>query len=390
MSLSMPAHRLRPEMSQKRNIVFMGPMHPYRGGIAQFLETMYRGMAHRGHTVSAVNFSRQYPALLFPGKTQLDVGEVASPVPSERLIDSINPVSWSRTARWILDQQPDALVFKYWIPFLAPAFGRIARKVRKQGVKVIANVDNAIPHERRPGDIVLGRYCLNAADACIAMSASVVSDLETMGVETETKLVNHPVYDHFGPTLDVVDARRRLGIELGVPVLLFFGFVRQYKGLQTLLEGLPRILSELPDAKLIVAGEFYDDERPYRDFIERHNLGRAVKIHADYITNSDVAMYFSAADVVVQPYLSATQSGVAQIAYHFDKPAIITDVGGLAETVPHEKAGLVVPPDNPDALAHAVIRFFKEDMAEQLSRGVQLEKPKYSWDRLYETIEALM
>lgn len=374
----------------KKKLVLIGPIYPYRGGIAHFSETMYWGLQARGHTVEAVTFTRQYPELLFPGKTQYESGTVENPVPSQRLLDSINPLSWYKTARHVAGQTPDVVIFQYWMPFFAPALGRIAKKAKKAGSKVLVVVHNAIPHERRPGDLSLSRSFLKMADGCVVMSEAVARDLETLGVEAPIKQVVHPIYDIFGASVPQETARAQLGLAPTSPILLFFGFIRPYKGLQVLLESMPRIVKALPEVRLLVAGEFYEDAAPYQALIDENGLRDHVLLHGDYIPNTDVPRYFGAADVVVQPYVTATQSGVAQIAFHFDKPAIITDVGGLAEVVPHEKAGLVVPPEDPEALAAAVVRFFKEQMADRLTKGVQQEKQKYSWDRLYEAIEALI
>ncbi len=378
------------EAGSGRKIVLVGPMHPYRGGIAHFLETMYRGLQARGHAVEAVTFTRQYPERLFPGKTQYETGDVAHPVPARRLIDTINPATWFSAARHVAALQPDAVLFKYWMPFFAPAFGTIARRVRKRGARVIVVVDNAIPHERRPGDLALGRYFFKAVDGCIVMSEAVGRDLRRLGVEAPVRQVVHPVYDLFGEAPPQAEARATLGLPPAPPVLLFFGFIRRYKGLHVLLEAMPLILDALPEARLLVAGEFYEDEAPYRRLIAQNGLHERVLLHGEYLPNEAVPRYFAAADVVVQPYVSATQSGVAQVAFHFDKPAIVTDVGGLAEVVPHERAGLVVPPEDPAALAAAVVRFFREEMGARLAEGVRREKKKYSWNRLYEAVESFL
>ena len=251
-------------------------------------------------------------------------------------------------------------------------------------------VHNALPHERRPGDVLLGRYFLKLADGCLVMSEAVAQDLLQLGVLAPIRQVVHPVYDRFGPALPRERARRGLGLSLEAPVLLFFGLVRKYKGLHVLLESLPRVIETLPTARLVVAGEFYEEEAAYRALIRQYGIEKHVHFHAEYIPTNDVARYFSAADVVVQPYVTATQSGVAQIAFQFDRPAIITDVGGLAEVVPHEKAGLVVPPEDPVALADAIVRFFTDEMSVSLTEGVRREKEKYSWDHLYKAIEELL
>lgn len=371
-------------------IALVGPMHPFRGGIAHFLETMYRGLGARGHATSAVTFTRQYPELLFPGKTQYEMAEVEDPVPAVRLLDTVNPLSWIRTARYLATLEPDVVLFKFWMPFFAPSFGTIARYLRRKGTKTIAVVDNAIPHEPRPGDTLMSRYFLSACHGYLVMSDAVEKDLATLGIHERIARVPHPIYNIFGPSVPRDDARRDLGLSDESPVLLFFGFIRRYKGLHVLLESMPRVIERLPGVRLVVAGEFYEDDAPYREIVRKHHLEENVRFDADYIPNDRVARYFSAADVVVQPYVSATQSGVAQIAYQFDQPLIVTDVGGLAEVVPHERAGFVIPPEDPEALAAAIIRFFEEDLGERFREGVREEKTKYSWDRLYEALEDIV
>ncbi|MEM9997413.1 MAG: glycosyltransferase [Bacteroidota bacterium] len=376
-------------------VALVGPAPPYRGGIAHFLVSTAKRLRGRGHAVEVVTFTRQYPSLLFPGKTQYAEGEPASDgSKAVRLLDSIGLRSWGRTARHLRAWEPDVVVFMQWMPFFAPAFGTVARQVRKDGARVLAVVHNALPHEPRPGDHALMRYFLKATDGLVVLSDSVRSDLARLGVDeaqTPVRQVRHPVYDHFGDALPRAEARRRLELPADVPVLLFFGFVRAYKGLDVLLDAMPRVLERVPEARLVVAGEFYEDEAAYRE--RAATLGtetmRAVRFDADYIPDAEVATYFSAADVVVQPYRSATQSGVAQIAFHFARPVVTTDVGGLAETVPDGEAGLVVPPEDPAALAAALVRFFDDDLAETLAAGVRRESARYSWDHLLEALEAL-
>ncbi|MEM8600316.1 MAG: glycosyltransferase [Bacteroidota bacterium] len=372
-------------------IALVGPAPPYRGGIAHFLVSTAKRLRGRGHAVEVVTFTRQYPELLFPGKTQYAESEPANDGPQAmRLLDSIGPRSWWRTARHLRAWQPDVVVFMQWMPFFAPAFGTVARQVRKDGARVLAVVHNALPHEPRPGDHALMRYLLRAVDGLVVLSDSVRSDLARLGVdETQTPVrqVRHPVYDHFGDPLPQAEARRRLSLPHDAPVLLFFGFVRAYKGLGVLLDAMPKVLERVPEARLVVAGEFYEDEAAYRE--RAAVLGDAVRFDADYIPDAEVATYFSAADVVVQPYRSATQSGVAQIAFHFARPVVTTDVGGLAETVPNGEAGLVVPPEAPKALAAALVRFFEDDLGDTLAAGVRRERARYSWDHLLDALEAL-
>jgi glycosyltransferase involved in cell wall biosynthesis len=352
--------------SQGLDIALVGPAHPYRGGIAHFIEKMHHGLTQRGHRVGIFTFKRQYPELVFPGKTQLSTDSSSHVIPAIRSIDTLNPLSWFKTARLILDRSPDVVIFKYWMPFFAPAFGYIARKIRKSGTRVIVVVDNVLPHERRPGDVVLTRYFLSAADGFVVMSRKVGEDLKRLALHAPTKMVDHPTYDNFGTAIPIRTARGTLKLPLDAPVLLFFGFVRRYKGLHILLSAMPEIVREIPTTRLIIAGEFYDDEEEYVKQIADLQLTDHVTLLSDYIPDEEVATVFSAADVVVQPYLSATQSGVAQIAFNFDRPLITTDVGGLAETVVDGSTGLVVEPKSPSAVAHAVIRFFREKLIEAI------------------------
>jgi len=374
--------RMKPQ-----RLTLVGPFWPYRGGIAHFLGAMEVGLANRGFVVNTVTFRRQYPERLFPGKTQYEEGSSRSE-PAPRLLDTLNPLSWKRTADVIVEKGANVVVFKYWMPFFAPAFGAMARRLRKRSVKVIAVVDNAIPHERRPGDMALGRYVLGACDGLIVMSDQVRRDVESLKLDVPVRQVAHPVYDVFGEAVPKAEARASLGLDPGTPLLLFFGFIRRYKGLHVLLGAMPRVLEQIPNARLVVAGEFYADEDALRT--QAAPFGQAIRFVADYIPDEQVAAYFCAADVVVQPYVSATQSGVAQIAFHFGRPVITTNVGGLAEIVPDGVAGLVVPPEDARALAAAIIRYFEEGMEEALSEGVLREREKYSWDRLYKAIEELV
>ncbi|MDX1421312.1 MAG: glycosyltransferase, partial [Rubricoccaceae bacterium] len=367
-------------------VALIGPFWPYRGGIAHFSRTLARGLSARGHAVHRYTFSRQYPERLFPGKTQLDTAPPPE-VPAPRVLDTLGPRTWVRTARTVAGDGARVAILQYWMPFFAPALGTLARRLRKRGVTVLAVVHNALPHERRPGDHLLSRYALRACDGLLVMSDEVRRDVEALAPAVPLRQASHPVYDLFGAPVPRAEARVALGLPRDAPVLLFFGFVRRYKGLHVLLSAMPRILARLPDARLVVAGEFYADEGALR--AQAAPLGDAVRFDADYIPDTAVAPYFGAADVVVQPYVSATQSGVAQIAFHFGRPVITTDVGGLAEVVPHEKAGLVVPPETPEALADAVVRFFEEEMASRLEAGVRGERENHTWDRLFEALESL-
>jgi len=371
-------------------IILVGPVYPYRGGIAHFTEATAHALKGRGHDVTAVTFTRQYPQRLFPGRSQMESRPPVRPVPSVRLIDSINPMSWFRAAEHVIREAPDVVVFQHWMPFFAPAFGTIARLLRGQGIRCISVVHNALPHERRFGDVFLSRYLFKACDGFVALSRVVANDLRRLaGYQVPLQQVAHPPYHQFGDGLDQKEARKRLNLPTDAPVLLFFGFVRAYKGLDVLLEAMPHVLRYLPEARLVIAGEFYEDEEAYRETIRAQDLTENVVLHAHYIPNDSVASYFSAADVVVQPYLSATQSGVAQVAFHFERPVITTDVGELAEEVPDGEAGFVVPPQDPAQLTAAIVRFFTEEWGDQMSEGVRRIRQRHGWDEVAEAVERL-
>ena len=342
------------------------------------------------YRISAINFSRQYPAILFPGVSQLEPDAELNPLQADRLLDSINPWTWYRVAARIKKEKPDALVVPYWMPFFAPAFGFIARQAKKKGIPVIAVVHNAVPHEKRPGDAALTRYFLNACSGYIVMSKVVEADLERTGVKGPVQQVPHPVYEQFGEAEEREEARNALQIPRDAPVLLFFGFVRRYKGLHVLMDSLPAIREALPGVRLVIAGEFYEDRERIQTQIEDYGLQEIVIIQDQYIPSEAIGRYFGAADLVVQPYISATQSGVAQIAFHFEKPLVVTDVGGLAEIVPHKEAGLVVPPNDTSALAQSVVSFFKENQAGKLTEGIRQIKSKHNWERVAVAVENVL
>lgn len=373
----------------RRRIALVGPAAPFRGGIAQFTDTIASGLRDRGHHVYVATFKRQYPAFLFPGKTQFDQEKKAL-ASAERLIDSVNPVTWVKTAKQILRRDVTAVAFQYWMPYFAPAYATIAGRLKNHGIRVLAVVHNVVPHEKHVGDDRLGRYFLEKCDAYLTLSDAVAEDLREMGMTAPSETVAHPVYQHFGEAIPRDEARRRLGVPGDAELLLFFGFVRPYKGLRTLLEAMRGIAAERPNVRLIVAGEFYEDEASYRDMIDDLELGATVDVRADYIPESEVRTYFSAANLVVQPYESATQSGVVQTAYNFDRPVVVTDVGGLAEVVPDDQAGYVVPAKDPAALAEAVVRYFAEAKEDAFVDGVKREKERYTWTRLLDVLEQMV
>lgn len=371
--------------SPSLKVVLVGTAYPLRGGIAHYFALLARHLSKR-HSVTTVTFSRQYPAFLFPGKTQEEQDDGGASEPAAQLMDSVNPFTWISTARRIASMKPDVLVFKYWLPFFGPCFGTIAGLVRRwTGARIVFICDNVIPHERRIGDIVFTRFAFQFVDLFIVQSRAVEKELREFRHTANAVFVPHPIYEIFGGATAKARARTKLRIT-SKRVILFFGYVRRYKGLDTLLEALAFLRKAL-DVHLMVVGEFYHDERIYRKLIDDLGIGDHVTVVADYVPNDRVGEYFSAADVVVLPYRSATQSGIAQVAYQFDKPVIATDVGGLAEVVRHDVTGFIVPPENPAALASAVIDFYKSKSESRFVRAVRKEKKKYSWDSLVKTIE---
>ena len=376
-------------------IIIVSTAYPLRGGIAHYNALLAAHLSQR-HVVETITFKRQYPKLLFPGKTQDESGAISRShemTPAPQLLDSINPFNWVRVANEIRRRQPDLLIFKYWLPFFGPCFGTIA-KLAKRGTttKVIFICDNVIPHERRPGDIAFTNYAFRQADYFIVQSDAVEKELQHHFPAAQYRKAPHPVFEIFGAPLTKAAARQALGLT-AKNVILYFGYVRRYKGVLVLLEAMQFLKEwqkEIGDTLLLVVGEFYDDEQKYRQRAHDLNLNSCVRFVADYIPNEQVSRYFSAAEVVTLPYLTATQSGIAQIAYNFDKPVIATNVGGLAEVVIDQKTGFLVPPDNPRALAEAIRQFYHNQRENEFSANVKIEKRKYSWERVIEAVEELM
>lgn len=365
--------------------VTVGPIYPWRGGIAHHSAMLVRELAKR-HEVEAVTFSRQYPSILFPGKSQYDPDGAPLPVPTHQWIDSMNPFSWSSTGRRIRAMAPDVLIFAHSLSFFGPAYARIAAIARRSGkTKILFICHNVLPHERRPGDRLLTKMAFRHADCFIVQSRSVEHDLLALIPRAVYRLIPHPVYEQFGAPLPKDEARRVLGLAQK-RIVLFFGYIRPYKGLAVLIEAL----QALPDVALLVVGEFYEDEQMYRRMIGTHGLADRVVIVSDYVPNEHVARYFSAADAVILPYRSATQSGIAQIAYNFNKPVIVTDVGGLAEVVREGKTGFTVPPDDPKALAAAIRKFYDGAHETEFVRNVEAEKVNYSWAGFVRQLEELV
>jgi glycosyltransferase involved in cell wall biosynthesis len=366
-------------------IVLVGAFAPYRGGIAHWNMQLADELALR-HEVVAINFRRQYPSLLFPGSSQFE--ENAPPGSAPRIVDSINPLNWLRVGRKVRGMKPDLLIFRYWLPFFGPCFGTIARAARSgKRPRTLFICDNVLPHEPRPFDRLFTRYAFKTAGGFIVQSAAVAKDLKEFWPQAIFRMAPHPVYNRFGARTDSTEARARLGLRAR-HILLFFGYIRGYKGLDVLLDAV-HLMDAALDFQLVVAGEFYDDRSAYDRQIQQLGIGGRVVLFPEYAPTERVRDFFSAADVVVLPYRSATQSGIAQIAYNFDVPVIATDVGGLAEIVQEGKTGYVVPPNDARALAAALTRILGEDIPRDFLPHIVREKQKYSWAHMVQTIEEL-
>lgn len=377
------------------NIVLIGTAYPLRGGIAHYVGLLWKYLS-RSHDVRIVTFSRQYPKLLFPGKSQDESGDAGVPVESVQWIDSINPFNWIRAGFRVRALNPDLIIFKFWMPFFAPSYGTIAAIARwGRTTKSMFICDNIIPHERRPGDKLLTRFAFRFIDSYVVQSRAVERDLKLWHRDPLLSYLPHPVYEIFGEEQSREEARKQLhrvdaSMELAPDdrVLLFFGYVRDYKGLDVILDAMPSILERMK-VKLLVVGEFYNNEEQYREQVARLGIGNYVLFHSDYVPNEEVGVFFSAADVMTLPYKSATQSGIIQIAYNFHRPVIATDVGGLGEVVITGLTGTMVPPEQPHALADAVVEYFEKELFEEYRANVIEERKKYSWEHMAEGIEQL-
>ena len=358
-------------------IVIVSPAYPLRGGIAHSAGLLYKELA-KNHEVFLITFKRQYPNFLFPGKSQTESVEETDRIPTEVILDSINPFSWNSTAQRIISIKPELVIFKHWLPFFAPCYGWMAKKIKKSSnAKLMAVCHNIIPHEKRIGDKILSKYFLKKMDYFIPLSDQVKKDLFLFVKNPLYKLLPLPVFSLFGDSVDKDEAKKFLKLS-DKNILLFFGFIRDYKGLDVLIEAFS-IVRKNVDVKLIVAGEFYEPEEKYIKLIEKHKLEDVIILKEDFIPTSEVKYYFSAADAVVLPYKSATQSGIVQVAVNFCMPVIATNVGGIGEVIEDGKTGFVVEKESPEKLAHAIIRFYKEDKEKEFTSNMKSLKGKYSW-----------
>lgn len=375
---------------KKKKVIIIGTAWPYRGGLAAYNERLATEYQNQGCDVSIYTFTLQYPGFLFPGKTQMADWQEPGHLSIKRAVNSINPFNWLRVGNKIKKERPDLVIIKYWLPFMGPCFGTIARRIKKNRVsKLVSVLDNIIPHEKRIGDKLFTRYFIKPLDAFVAMSDSVLEDTKKFDTKKPRGLCPHPLFDNFGELVKKQEAKKYLGLDEKVKYILFFGFIRDYKGLDLLIEAFRDEKVQKLGVKLIIAGEFYSNEEKYLSLIEENKLTELMELRTDFIADEEVRYYFSAADLVVQPYKTATQSGISQIAYHFNKPMIVTDVGGLPEIVPDGKVGYVVKKD-PGAIANAIYRFYFEKKEQIFTEGCKEEKEKYSWERMTLTINQLI
>ncbi|MFC4261362.1 glycosyltransferase [Ferruginibacter yonginensis] len=370
------------------SVVIIGSAHPLRGGgLSTFNERLARECMHQGYQTSIVTFSLQYPNFLFPGTTQYSDEPAPTDLKISVAINTVNPLNWLKVGRQIKKLRPDIVVVRYWIPFMGPCLGTILRIIKKnKHTQIVCIADNIIPHEKRIGDTLFTKYFIKPVDRFIVMSEQVLADLKTFTQQQPTQFITHPLYDNFGEKITKEAARAALGITNNDKIVLFFGFIRKYKGVDMLLDAINIIKKQQNKVpfKVLIAGEFYEDRQPFDTQIAELLLADYLILKTDFIPDYQVRNYFCAADVVIQPYRNATQSGVTPLAYHFEIPMIVTNVGGLPSLVPHEKIGLVTAP-NPTAIAESLLAFFKYD-AQYFIDNIKQAKPALSWQNLVNAI----
>ncbi len=371
----------------QRKVIIIGPAFPYRGGIANFNNSLAKEYSNLGYDVKVFSFSMQYPSFLFPGTTQYESGHPPKNIQILSIINSINPFNWIKIAKMIKSEVPDYVVVRYWLPFMAPCLGTIARLIREK-TKVIAITDNVIPHEKRLGDNLLTKYFVSMCDGFLTLSSSVLEDLSQFTSNINKKFVPHPIYDSFGELIEKNKARDYLGLDANDKYILFFGFVRHYKGLDLLIEALADQRIKKIGIKLVIAGEFYENKQDYINKISELGVEKNIIIKSDFIEESDVKYYFCAANLVAQTYRTATQSGVTQIAYHFERPMLVTNVGGLSEIIPNNKVGYVCD-INVNHITESILDFFQNNREEEFGENVKIEKKRFTWKSVINGIEEI-
>lgn len=364
-------------------IAILSCFYPYRGGISQFNACLY-GELSKEHDVKAFNFKRQYPEFLFPGKTQyVTEDDEAVPIESVSILDTANPFSYISTYRAIRDWKPDLLILRYWMSYFAPSLGYVAKKMKKH-CKVVSILDNVVPHEQRFFDTPMTKYFLKGSTGYITLCEAVSKDLLKLKPDANYAVIQHPLYSHFGEKINRAEAEKKLGLQIGKKNILFFGLIRKYKGLDILIEAF----SMLPDDyQLIIAGEPYGSFKPYQDLLDQLPDKTRVKAVLKYIKDSEVTDYFSASDLAVLPYRSATQSGISSVSYHFEVPMIVTDVGGLRETIGDRGTGLVANDGCPEAIRDEILKYFSNpEIKENCIKNIKLEKKRLSWESFAEQL----
>ena len=372
-------------------VIILGSAYPLRaGGLSTFNERLAQEFLDKGHEVIVYTFSLEYPSALFPGKTQYAIRPAPKDLDIRVKVNSINPFNWHRVGVELKNEMADLLLVRYWMPFMAPCLGTIASITRKnKKTKVITLVDTLFSDNRGFWAKFLTRYYIKKSDGFITLSKPVLDELKSFDKYNKPKFFSpHPLYDNFGVSIEKEEALSILKLSPDYKYILFFGFIKDYKGLDILLESLANpLLDELP-VKLIVAGEFSAGDEKYMRIIREKSLASKVVLHTRFIPSELVSAYFCASDLVVQPYKNAAQSGVTQIAYHFNIPMVVTNVGSLPDMVPHMVSGIVVDPD-PKNVANAIHRFFAKNLSEQLVKGIEKQKKRFSWDTLTECIFSL-
>tara|TARA_B100001094_G_C18157743_1_gene787473 strand:+ start:778 stop:1917 length:1140 start_codon:yes stop_codon:yes gene_type:complete len=371
-----------------QKVIIIGPAFPLRGGIANFNNALAKAYADRKDDVIVFSFSLQYPSFLFPGTTQYEEGEPPKNLKIKTLINSINPFNWIKVATKINKEKPDLVIIRYWLPFMSPCLGTIARLLNKK-IKILAITDNVIPHEKRLGDRMLTAYFIKSCDAYLTLSKSVLEDLTQFTKSAFKKFIPHPIYDTFGEKVSKSEAIQNLALNSKDRYLLFFGFIRKYKGLDLMLRAMTDDRIKDLGVKLIVAGEFYEDKEEYISLINTLGIKSQVILHSAFISSDDVKNYFCASDMITQTYKTATQSGVTQIAYHFERPMLVTDVGGLAEIVPNDRVGYVTSQD-PNDISDVIVDFYENNREKEFALNTKKEKKRFSWESFIDGIDKLM
>ncbi len=367
-----------------KKITVLGPAYPYRGGLASIMEILARTFISRGSSVDIKTFTVQYPNFLFPGKSQFSDAEPPKGLDITRCVSTVNPFNWIKVGLRIKRERPDVILMKYWTPFMGPCFGTIGRIARSNGhTKTIVQIDNVIPHEHHLSDKLFTSYFVSGVDGFVYMSQQVKDDLDKFTKTKPSLFSPHPLFVNFGERVSKEVACKELDLDPAIEYSLFFGIIRDYKGLDLLLDTWTELKrrGKTKGRKLIVAGEFYYNKGKYVEMITKNDLVDDIVMHDYFIKDDCVKHFFSVADVVIQPYWSATQSGVTQIAYNFELPMIVTNVGGLSEIVPDDVVGYVTD-TNVNALAEAYEKFYEGDNAERFRKNMKSEKLRFSWDAM--------